>query len=72
MRRGLPSFVLRGGVFAAVALLFALCVAWSIAFIPRAEDVDSGSYRLMACGEPACVKGCPNRAIVYEEREADA
>lgn len=21
-----------------------------------------------ACGEPACVKGCPNRAIVYEER----
>lgn len=20
------------------------------------------------CGEPACVKGCPNRAIVYEER----
>ena len=54
MRRGLPSFVLRGGVFAAVALLFALCVAWSIAAIPRVEDVDSGSYRLMACGEPAC------------------
>ena len=23
-----------------------------------------------ACGEPACVRGCPNRAIVYEEREA--
>ena len=21
-----------------------------------------------ACGEPACVKGCPNNAIVYEER----
>lgn len=21
-----------------------------------------------ACGEPACVTGCPNRAIVYEER----
>ena len=21
-----------------------------------------------ACGEPACVKGCPNRAIVYEDR----
>ncbi|MCR4771074.1 MAG: 4Fe-4S binding protein [Oscillospiraceae bacterium] len=21
-----------------------------------------------ACGEPACVKGCPNRAIVYEQR----
>lgn len=21
-----------------------------------------------ACGEPACVKGCPNRAIVFEER----
>ncbi len=21
-----------------------------------------------ACGAPACVKGCPNRAIVYEER----
>lgn len=20
------------------------------------------------CGEPACVKGCPNRAIVFEER----
>ena len=20
------------------------------------------------CGEPACVKACPNRAIVYEER----
>ena len=20
------------------------------------------------CGEPACVKGCPNRAVVYEER----
>ena len=22
-----------------------------------------------ACGEPACVAGCPNQAIVYEERE---
>ena len=22
-----------------------------------------------SCGEPACVKGCPNKAIVYEERE---
>ena len=22
-----------------------------------------------ACGEPACVKGCPNGAIVYEERD---
>lgn len=21
-----------------------------------------------SCGEPACVKGCPNRALVYEER----
>ena len=21
-----------------------------------------------SCGSPACVKGCPNRAIVYEER----
>ncbi len=21
-----------------------------------------------SCGEPACVKGCPNRAIVFEER----
>jgi carbon-monoxide dehydrogenase iron sulfur subunit len=21
-----------------------------------------------SCGEPACVKGCPNQAIVYEER----
>ena len=24
--------------------------------------------RKNSCGEPACVKGCPNRAIVYEER----
>ncbi len=55
MRRGATSFSLRGGVFAAVALLFALCVAWSIAAIPRVEDVDSGSYRLMARGEPACL-----------------
>ena len=23
-----------------------------------------------ACGAPACVAGCPNGAIVYEEREA--
>ena len=23
-----------------------------------------------ACGAPACVAGCPNRAIVYEERSA--
>ena len=22
-----------------------------------------------ACGEPACVAGCPNRAIVFEERQ---
>lgn len=22
-----------------------------------------------ACGQPACVSGCPNQAIVYEERE---
>jgi len=22
-----------------------------------------------SCGEPACVKGCPNRAIVFEERD---
>jgi carbon-monoxide dehydrogenase iron sulfur subunit len=21
-----------------------------------------------SCGSPACVQGCPNRAIVYEER----
>lgn len=21
-----------------------------------------------SCGEPACVKGCPNRALIYEER----
>lgn len=21
-----------------------------------------------SCGEPACVKGCPNRALVYEDR----
>lgn len=21
-----------------------------------------------SCGEPACVKGCPNRAIIYEDR----
>ena len=25
--------------------------------------------RQNACGEPACAAGCPNRAIVYEERE---
>ena len=25
-----------------------------------------------ACGAPACVKGCPNNAIVYEEREEEA
>ena len=25
-----------------------------------------------ACEAPACVTGCPNRAIVYEEREEDA
>ena len=25
-----------------------------------------------SCGEPACVKGCPNRAIVYEERGENA
>ena len=24
-----------------------------------------------AAGEPACVSGCPNRAIVYEERGAE-
>ena len=24
-----------------------------------------------SCGEPACVAGCPNRAIVYEERGED-
>ncbi len=24
-----------------------------------------------SCGEPACVKGCPNRALVYEERGDD-
>ncbi len=24
-----------------------------------------------SCGEPACVKGCPNRAIVYEERSGE-
>lgn len=24
------------------------------------------------CGEPACVKGCPNAAIVYEERQERA
>jgi carbon-monoxide dehydrogenase iron sulfur subunit len=23
------------------------------------------------CGEPACVRGCPNRAIVYEQRGED-
>lgn len=22
-----------------------------------------------SCGEPACVKGCPNRAIVFEDRD---
>ena len=22
-----------------------------------------------AAGEPACVRGCPNRAIVFEEKE---
>ena len=25
-----------------------------------------------ACGAPACVAGCPNGAIVFEEREAEA
>ncbi|MBP5313683.1 MAG: 4Fe-4S binding protein [Eggerthellaceae bacterium] len=25
-----------------------------------------------SCGEPACVKGCPNHAIVYEERSEAA
>ena len=24
-----------------------------------------------ACGTPACVAGCPNKAIVYEERSAN-
>ncbi|MBQ7070687.1 MAG: 4Fe-4S binding protein [Ruminococcus sp.] len=24
-----------------------------------------------SCGEPACVKGCPNNAIVYEERQGE-
>lgn len=23
------------------------------------------------CGEPACVRECPNRAIVYEQRGED-
>jgi hypothetical protein len=41
-------------LYSAFALLFAAVVAWSIMAIPRAEDIDSGSYRLMARGEPAC------------------
>ena len=24
-----------------------------------------------SCGEPACVAGCPNRAIIFEEKEGD-
>ncbi len=36
------------------ALLFAAAVALSILLVPRVEDIDSGSYRLMAAGEPAC------------------
>ncbi len=24
-----------------------------------------------SCGEPSCVKGCPNNAIVYEERQEE-
>ncbi len=36
------------------ALFFALVVTLSILLVPRTEDIDSGSYRLMAAGERAC------------------
>ncbi len=42
-----------GTIWAICALLFALVVALSILLVPRTEDIDSGSYRLMAAGEPA-------------------
>lgn len=41
------------------------------ALAPAADGIMQKCELCLAnsCGEPACVKGCPNRAIVYEERE---
>ena len=43
------------------------------ALAPSAEGVMQKCELCLknTCGEPACVKGCPNRAIVYEERGDD-
>jgi carbon-monoxide dehydrogenase iron sulfur subunit len=46
----------------------------------QAEDNGDGSHVIQKCelciqnssGEPACVEGCPNRAIVFEERGVGA
>ena len=41
------------------------------AIMPNAEGKAATKCQLCAdnvCGTPACVKGCPNKAIVYEER----
>lgn len=51
-----------GRLWAICAIAFAVAVALSIAFIPRVEDIDSGSYRLMAAGEAAC-KPYANRVL---------
>ena len=37
-----------------LAIAFAAAVVASVAVVPRAEDVDSSSYRMMARGESAC------------------
>ena len=40
------------------------------AVVPSDEGVIQKCERCIknSCGEPACVKGCPNHAIVFEER----